>query len=132
MSGRATGPLRSVTGVITLWATASVLRAAWSSVGRPHHAFGLVLWWHLGVIVKTPESPALATELVCVKHSCCSQVSIAMTKTMTESNMGRRGLVWLTFLIVNSSLRGARAETHHRNFKAGTEAEAMKECVRPV
>lgn len=62
-----------------------------------------------------------------------SQISIAVTKTMTKSNVGRRGFIWLTFLIVNSSWRGGgKTGTRHRNFKAGMEAEAMKECVRPV
>jgi hypothetical protein len=50
-------------------------------------------------------------------------ISVAVTNTMSKSNLGRRGFIWIILPGFNSSLRDKKAGT-----QAGAEEGIMKKC----
>ena len=54
---------------------------------------------------------------------------MALIKTMTKGNLGRKGLILLPCPRSQSIIRGVRAGTQGRNLEAGTESEAKEDAA---
>ena len=59
-------------------------------------------------------------------ESVLVRASIAVMKHYDQSNLGRKGFVWLTLPHHCSSLKEVRTGTQGRNKEAGADAEAME------